>query len=56
MVLLDLFLAGSETTNSIIRFAILYMVNFPKVQEKVRLEIKSIAPEGEHLHIQDLQR
>jgi len=56
MILLDLFLAGSETTNSVIRFALLYMLNFPHVQDKVRTEINSIAPTGEMLSINDLNR
>jgi len=56
MIMLDLFLAGSESTNSVIRFALLYMVNFPHVQDKVRAEINSIAPSGEMLSVNDLHR
>jgi len=37
---MDLFLAGSETTSTTLRFAILYLVRHPDVQEKMYREIK----------------
>lgn len=38
-VALDLFVAGSETTSNTLEFAILYMILYPEIQEKVRQEI-----------------
>ena len=39
---MDLFGAGSETTSSILSFAILYMIRFPEIQEKVQAEIDTV--------------
>uniref|UniRef100_A0A8C6ZKM1 Cytochrome P450 2J2-like n=1 Tax=Nothoprocta perdicaria TaxID=30464 RepID=A0A8C6ZKM1_NOTPE len=39
---LDLFLTGTETTATAIRWALLYMAMYPHVQEKVHLEIDSV--------------
>ena len=39
---MDLFGAGSETTSSILSFAILYMIRFPEIQEKLQAEIESV--------------
>ncbi|XP_066270896.1 cytochrome P450 2D4-like [Branchiostoma lanceolatum] len=41
-VLIDLFLAGTETTANTIRWALLYMMVNPEVQEKVHQEIDSV--------------
>ncbi|XP_065413687.1 cytochrome P450 2J6-like [Chrysemys picta bellii] len=35
----DLFLAGTETTTTTLRWAVLYMVTYPDVQEKVQKEL-----------------
>ncbi|XP_078603921.1 cytochrome P450 2J1-like [Branchiostoma floridae x Branchiostoma japonicum] len=40
-VLIDLFMAGTETTGSTIRWALLYMILNPEIQEKVHQEIDS---------------
>lgn len=56
MILLDLFLAGSETTNSVLRFSLLYMLHFPQVQDRVRQEINAMSPSGEMLSIHDLHK
>ncbi|XP_028711581.1 cytochrome P450 2J3-like isoform X3 [Peromyscus leucopus] len=39
---LDLFLAGTETTSTILRWALLYMAINPEVQEKVQAEIDRV--------------
>ena len=39
---MDLFGAGSETTSSILSFAVLYMIRFPQIQEKVQAEIDAV--------------
>ncbi|XP_019642652.1 PREDICTED: cytochrome P450 2U1-like [Branchiostoma belcheri] len=41
-VLIDLFLAGTETTATTTRWALLYMIVNPKIQEKVHQEIDSV--------------
>ena len=41
-IVMDLFGAGSETTSSILTFAINYMIRFPDIQKKVQEEIDSI--------------
>ncbi|XP_047486302.1 cytochrome P450 2L1-like [Penaeus chinensis] len=40
----DLFVAGSETTSSTIRWAIYYLAKYPEVQAKVQREIDSVVP------------
>ncbi|KAM9007698.1 cytochrome P450 2J2-like [Ara ararauna] len=39
---LDLFLTGTETTATAIRWALLYMATYPHIQEKVQLEIDTV--------------
>ncbi|CAN0270036.1 unnamed protein product [Bubo scandiacus] len=39
---LDLFLTGTETTATAIRWALLYMAAYPHIQEKVQLEINRV--------------
>ncbi|KAM9620025.1 cytochrome P450 2J2-like [Morphnus guianensis] len=39
---LDLFLTGTETTATAIRWALLYMATYPHIQEKVQLEIETV--------------
>ncbi|PKU35690.1 cytochrome p450 2j2-like [Limosa lapponica baueri] len=39
---LDLFLTGTETTATAIRWALLYMTAYPDIQEKVQLEIDTV--------------
>ncbi|XP_019640006.1 PREDICTED: cytochrome P450 2U1-like [Branchiostoma belcheri] len=41
-VLLDLFLAGTETTSTTMCWALYYMVLYPHIQEKVHQEIESV--------------
>uniref|UniRef100_A0A673AMC5 Cytochrome P450 2J2-like n=1 Tax=Sphaeramia orbicularis TaxID=375764 RepID=A0A673AMC5_9TELE len=42
MSVLDLFGAGSETTSTTLRWAFLYMVKYPEIQERVQAEIDSV--------------
>lgn len=41
-ICLDLFIAGSETTNKSLSFAFLYLVLYPEVQKKAREEIERV--------------
>jgi len=40
--ILDLLLAGSETTSTALTWATLFMIKFPHIQEKVHEEIELI--------------
>ncbi|XP_078597942.1 cytochrome P450 2U1-like [Branchiostoma floridae x Branchiostoma japonicum] len=42
LVVMDLFLAGTETTSTTLRWALLYMILHPDMQEKVQQEIDSV--------------
>ncbi|XP_063056859.1 cytochrome P450 2J6-like [Engraulis encrasicolus] len=42
MCTLDLFVAGSETTSTTLRWSFLYMAKYPEVQEKVQAEIEQV--------------
>lgn len=44
---LDLFFAGSETTSTTLRWALLYMAGYPDIQEKVHDEIESVIGQQE---------
>ncbi|XP_026501982.2 cytochrome P450 2J2-like, partial [Terrapene carolina triunguis] len=39
---LDLFFAGTETTSTTIRWALLYMALYPDIQERVQAEIDAV--------------
>ena len=36
----DFFVAGAETTSSILRWSLLYLINFPELQEQLYENIK----------------
>ena len=40
MVLLDFFGAGTETTSSALRWALVYLVNYPAIQEQLFQNIR----------------
>uniref|UniRef100_A0A8C9SFB6 Cytochrome P450 2J2-like n=1 Tax=Scleropages formosus TaxID=113540 RepID=A0A8C9SFB6_SCLFO len=39
---LDLFAAGTETTSTTLNWALLYMIKYPEIQEKVQVEIDQV--------------
>lgn len=49
MTMLDLLIAGSETSSNTLNFGVLYMLLFPEVQEKVQSEIDHAIPSGAEL-------
>ncbi|CAF95843.1 unnamed protein product, partial [Tetraodon nigroviridis] len=50
---LDLFVAGSETTSTTLRWAFLYMAKYPEVQEKVQAEIDRVVGQSRALTMDD---
>uniref|UniRef100_A0A8C8W4Q0 Cytochrome P450 2J6-like n=1 Tax=Peromyscus maniculatus bairdii TaxID=230844 RepID=A0A8C8W4Q0_PERMB len=50
---LDLFLAGSETTSTTLRWALLYMALYPDVQEKVQTEIDRVIGHEKEVSLAD---
>ncbi|XP_066292909.1 cytochrome P450 2U1-like [Branchiostoma lanceolatum] len=42
LVVMDLFMAGTETTSTTLRWALLYMILHPDIQDRVRQEIDSV--------------
>jgi len=56
VVLMDLFLGGSETTSNMLSFAILYMATHPEVQNNVQREIDQVADGSEFLSLADSKR
>jgi len=54
--LLDLFVAGTETTSSTLLWAFLFMVNYPEIQEKVYREIYSVLGDAPLAGLEDKVR
>ncbi|XP_062250673.1 cytochrome P450 2J6-like [Platichthys flesus] len=53
MSILDLFVAGSETTSSTLLWAFLYMANNPEIQEKVQAEIDRVIGQSRLPYMED---
>ncbi|XP_056384387.1 cytochrome P450 2J6-like isoform X2 [Hyla sarda] len=51
--MVDLFVAGTETTSSTLEWSLLYMMMNPDIQEKCREEIDKIRGDREHLNYED---
>ncbi|XP_069474946.1 cytochrome P450 2J2-like [Ambystoma mexicanum] len=52
-VVVDLFFAGSETTTTTLRWALLHMANRPEIQEKVQKELDAVLVESQIIHYED---
>uniref|UniRef100_H2V8A7 Cytochrome P450 2J6-like n=1 Tax=Takifugu rubripes TaxID=31033 RepID=H2V8A7_TAKRU len=50
---MDLFVAGSETTSTTLRWAFLYMAKYPEIQEKVQAEIDRVVGQSRPLTMDD---
>ena len=51
--LFDLYLAGSETSSTTLLFSIIYMVNYPEVQEKVQAELDRVVGQDRFPSLED---
>lgn len=57
VILMDLFVAGSETTATALMWSLLFLVQNPNVQKKVRQEINATSQNGSRsLEIADLKK
>ena len=51
--LMDLFLAGSETTSTTLTWAMLYMIRYPEIQAKVQAELDTVVGQNKAPTLQD---
>ncbi|XP_048361675.1 cytochrome P450 2J2-like isoform X1 [Sphaerodactylus townsendi] len=54
--IIDLFIAGSDTTANTLHWALLFMANHPDIQEKVHKEIKDVLGSVQSLSYQDKKK
>jgi len=52
-VVVDLFMAGSDTTSTTLDFAFVYLASFPETQEKLQKEIKDITGNSRFVSLTD---
>uniref|UniRef100_A0A8C6ZAS5 Cytochrome P450 2J6-like n=1 Tax=Nothoprocta perdicaria TaxID=30464 RepID=A0A8C6ZAS5_NOTPE len=52
----DLFLGGTETTATTLRWALLYMVAYPDIQEKVQQELDAVLGSSQSIWYEDRKR
>ncbi|KAJ1087368.1 hypothetical protein NDU88_000544 [Pleurodeles waltl] len=55
-LLVELFVAGMETTTTTLRWALLHMVNQPDIQEKVQKELDTVLEKSEIIQYEDRKR
>ncbi|XP_078522257.1 cytochrome P450 2J5-like isoform X1 [Lissotriton helveticus] len=52
----ELFAGGTESTTTTLRWAILYLVNHPEIQEKVQKELSAVFGVSQVIHYEDRKR
>lgn len=52
-LLLDFFMAGTETTSNTLSMAMLYMIMYPEIQDKVHQNVDDCVPDGRLPTLQD---
>ena len=55
-VLADLYVAGSETTSSTIRWYCYYMAKYPDIQKRIQAEIDSVVPRDRFPDYEDKEK
>jgi len=56
ITVMDLFVAGSETTANSLEFAILYMIHYPDIQKKIQDEIDRVIGKTKFPNVTDKQK
>uniref|UniRef100_A0A8C8RJ09 Uncharacterized protein n=2 Tax=Pelusios castaneus TaxID=367368 RepID=A0A8C8RJ09_9SAUR len=52
----DLLLAGTEATSTIVCWALLYMLQYPDIQEKVQKELEAVLEPSQLIHYEDRKK
>ncbi|XP_049963436.1 methyl farnesoate epoxidase-like isoform X2 [Schistocerca serialis cubense] len=55
-IIFDLFAAGSDTVSNTLAFAIMYMILYPEVQEKVQKELDTVVGHSRRISLEDRPR